>query len=628
MWIGESTEDNPRYATYRRWNDREPMSEFAIIGLGSWGLCVLERTVNRARHIDGTVRVHVVEPGQLGGGVYSAAQPDYLILNNPCGQLSLYAAPDHDEDPRYAVGLYEWALSRGYRRVGHEYKIGSAGETIQATDYLPRRLMGEYLAWFYDALVAEAPSNLEIVRHYVSATDITPEIGGRETVWLSDSSKLTVDHVVLTSGHTLNEERKGNPREVHYLRPYPVEYFDEVVAPGEPIAIAGMGLVGYDLVTALTVGRGGEYKDEGDRKLYIPSGREPDVYFYSRSGVPYCAKSAHGVDPTGDYQPTVCTPDAIKHMTNPSGSPLRRRVDFRNDLLPLLYAEMQVRFYMHSALRRSGVSAAMFVRDQLERSWHAGTFDHSIDRLEPTYGSFDPARVVFAGDDARFDSSDEYQSHVYQMVESDLDEALMPGGSPVKAAQEVTRILRDQMRAVLEYGGLSMRSFIDFQSNIRGKINRLEAGPPPVRSQQLLALMNAGVVKIPFGPHPDVSTSDDDKVHIRSTRLSNPTSAVVNHVVRGHLDLPSLARSSSPLLNRLYMKGRLTQFSYGDTAVGSVAISEDFHPYDAEGRIQTNLSLLGVLTEGVRYFTHYLPSPRSRLRAVYDAQETVEAIIG
>ena len=91
---------------------------------------------------------------------------------------------------------------------------------------------------------------------------------------------------------------------------------------------------------------------------------------------------------------------------------------------------------------------------------------------------------------------------------------------------------------------------------------------------------------------------------------------------------PSLARSESPLLTRLYSKGRLSQLSYGDTAVGSVAINEDFHPYDTEGRLQPNLSVLGVLTEGVRYFTHYLPSPRSRLRAVYDAQACVDAVIG
>ena len=605
-----------------------PMSEFAIVGLGSWGLCVLERTVNRSRSIGAPTRVHVVEPGRLGGGVYSAAQPDYLILNNPCGQLSLYAAPDEDEDPGYALGLYEWATQKGYRRVGYEYHVGSVGETILPTDYLPRRLMGEYLAWFYEALIADAPPNLEIVRHYAAATDITSEIGGRETVWLNDGSKLTVDHVVLTSGHTLNGEHGGKPNEVRYLRPYPVEYFDDAVAPAEAIAIAGMGLVGYDLITALTVGRGGEYKDEGERKTYLPSGREPDIYLYSRSGAPYCAKSAHGVDPTGEYQPVVCTPDAFRSMTNPSGSPLRRRVDFRNDLLPLLYAEMQVRYYVHSALRRSGAAAASLVKDQLESSWHAGTFPRAIDRLEPIYGPFDPAEVVFADDGARFVSSAAYQGHVYQMIESDLNDALMVGGSPIKAAQEVTRILRDQMRGVIEYGGLSMRSFIDFQSNIRGRINRIEAGPPPIRSQQLLALLEAGVVSVPLGPYPEISATNEGKVLLRSTQLDIPVEVIVDHVVRGHLDLPSLARSSSPLLSRLYTKGRLTQFSYGDVTVGSVAISEDFHPYDAEGRVQMGLSLLGVLTEGVRYFTHYLPSPRSRLRAVYDAQATVEAIIG
>jgi uncharacterized NAD(P)/FAD-binding protein YdhS len=198
----------------------------------------------------------------------------------------------------------------------------------------------------------------------------------------------------------------------------------------------------------------------------------------------------------------------------------------------------------------------------------------------------------------------------------------------VKAAQEVTRILRDQLRAVIEFGGLTLESYIDFMSNVRGRINRLEAGPPPLRSQQLLALLEAGTVHVPFGPHPELEPTEDGRVTIRSTRLATPTEITVNGVVRGHLEMPSLARSSSPLLNRLYAKGRLTQLSYGDTTVGSVAISEDFHPYDAEGRLQPNLSLLGVLTEGVRYFTHYLPSPRSRLRAVLDAEHTVEKIVG
>jgi uncharacterized NAD(P)/FAD-binding protein YdhS len=622
---GEGRDNSNGNEARRSRIERKPVSEFAIVGLGAWGLCVLERTVSRARTTTTTIRLHLVEPGRLGGGVYSTEQPDYLVLNNPCGQLSLFASPDSEKSP-YSMGLYEWATDQGYRWVGYECKVGAQGEEIRPTDYLPRRVLGEYLSWFYDMLLADAPPNLEIVRHYASATDITPVIGDREMVSLDNGTTITVDHVVLTSGHTYNDEPVTDSTSVRYLRPYPVGHFDSLVAPGSPIAIAGMGLVGFDLLTALTVGRGGTYEEIGARLRYNPSGQEPEIYLYSRSGVPYLAKSAHGVDPTGDYRPLVCTPDAFAKLVAPEGSPLRRRVDFRNDLLPLLYAEMRVRYYTHAAYLKGGPPASSMARDILEAGWREGRFDRAIDQLEPVYGSFDPANHVFTDAEASFLSGDEYQTHVYDMVETDLNDALMPGGSPVKAALEVTRILRDQLRSVIEFGGLSLESYIDFQANVRGRINRLEAGPPALRSQQLLALIDAGVVRTPFGPHPNV-TARDGKVIIRSTKLGEPVEASVDHVVRGHLDLPSLARSSSPLLSHLYAKGRLTQFSYGDTSVGSVAISEDFHPYDAEGRLQENLSLLGVLTEGVRYFTHYLPSPRSRLRAVLDAQQCVEAII-
>jgi len=139
--------------------------------------------------------------------------------------------------------------------------------------------------------------------------------------------------------------------------------------------------------------------------------------------------------------------------------------------------------------------------------------------------------------------------------------------------------------------------------------------------------MDAGVVRVPFGPAPQMEAAPGNRIVLRSTQLDRLHAGTVGSAVRGHLDMPSLARSASPLLRRLYAKGRLTQFCYGETPVGSVAINESFHPFDAEGRVQQTISLLGVLTEGVRYFTHYLPSPRSRMRAVLDAQECVESIL-
>ena len=446
---------------------------------------------------------------------------------------------------------------------------------------------------------------------------------------LDNGTTLTVDHVVLTSGHTWNDE-PGAGGGAHYLRPYPVEYLDQSAPAGSSVAVAGMGLVGYDVLTALTIGRGGTFEDRcdrADRLRYVPSGREPTITLYSRSGMPHCAKSATGVDPYGQYQPVVCTPEEFAALTNPGGSPVRRHVDFRAELLPLIFAEMQARYYIHAALLAGGDVESTEVRAVLRRGWVDGHYEKAVDSLEPRYGRFDPVTHVFAGSDRHYTSAADYQGQVYDMIEADLTEALRPGGSPVKAAEEVLRILRDQLRSVIEFGGLSLDSYVDFQSNVRGRINRLEAGPPPLRSQQLLGLLDAGVVRIPLGPNPELAACPDG-VRLSSTALDEPTAVTVDGVVRGHLDLPSLARSSSPLLNRLYANGRLTQLSYGDTPVGSVAINEDFHPYDTEGRLQPNLSLLGVLTEGVRYFTHYLPSPRSRLRAVYDAQDCVEAVIG
>ena len=446
---------------------------------------------------------------------------------------------------------------------------------------------------------------------------------------LDNGTTLTVDHVVLTSGHTWNDER-GADGGAHYLQPYPIECLDQSAPAGSSVAVAGMGLVGYDVLTALTIGRGGTFEDRcdrADRMRYVPSGREPTITLYSRSGAPYCAKSATGVDPYGQYQPVVCTPEEFAALTNPGGSPVRRHVDFRAELLPLIFAEMQARYYIHAALLAGGDVESTEVRTVLRQGWVDGHYEKAVDGLEPRYGRFDPATHLFAGSDRHYTSAADYQGQVYDMIEDDLTEALRPGGSPVKAAQEVLRILRDQLRSVIEFGGLSLDSYVEFQSNVRGRINRLEAGVPPMRSQQLLGLLDAGVVRIPLGPNPELAACPDG-VRLSSTALDEPTAVTVDGVVRGYLDMPSLARSSSPLLNRLYAKGRLTQLSYGDTPVGSVAINEDFHPYDTEGRLQPNLSLLGVLTEGVRYFTHYLPSPRSRLRAVYDAQDCVEAVIG
>jgi hypothetical protein len=604
------------------------MIDIAVVGLGAWGLCVLERTIDTARRCGTATRIHAIEPGRLGGIAYNPEQPDYLVLNNTCGQLSLYATADDAVTPGYGLSLFEWVRQRGYAWVDGECVIGVGGIPIAAGDYLPRRLMGEYLAWFYETLLAELPPLVEVVRYRTAATDIVAEAGDRERVVLDDGRSIQVNHVVLTSGHTPNRPSDPAPGEVVCRSPYPVEVLDSSPAPGEEIALSGAGQVAYDVIAALTTGRGGRFLDARSRKVYQPSGREPVIYLYSRSGVPYCAKSVTGIDPTGEYRPVVCTPEVFAAIRGSGAGRLGRRpVDLRSELLPLLFTEMRASYYVQAARNAYGPEGAERVWETLRRAWLANTFDQAASKLAVRHGTFDPEAHLFAGEQQHYTSAEEYQKHFCAMLEEDLDEALMPSGSPVKAAELVLRILRDDIRSVVEFGGLSLESYIDFKEHIKGRINRLEAGPPAMRSQQLLALIDAGIVKVTFGPDPIVRTDDQGRAVFTSTHLDIGHTKTLPSVICGHLDMPSLGRSASPLLSRLYRMGRLTQLQYGDVAVGSVAISEDFHPYDIEGRVQRNISVFGVLTEGSRYFTHYIPSPKSRIRAVLDAQACVTEIL-
>jgi uncharacterized NAD(P)/FAD-binding protein YdhS len=611
------------------------MSDIAIVGLGPWGLSVLERlvaAVDEQGPAAAPARVHIVEPGLPGAGAFTTDLPDYLILNTPCGWHSVSAPPVGGPTSAKHLTFYAWLQERGYRWVGDECRIDPTGLPIAPGDFLPRRLMGEYLGWAFRRLLAEAPPQLHAVIHETSAVDIVSRDDGREQVLLADGSSIDVDHVVLTTGHTqelLPELAPG----ITPLTPYPARaYADTTYVPaGSSVAIRGMGLVALDVLAALTIGRGGSFVDHDGGLRYLPSGREPTVYLFSRSGYPYCAKSSQGTPtPSGAaYEPGIFTPSAIAALcaTADDAAHSRRPLDIRAEVLPLLFAEMQLRFYTHSAHQHDGAVAAERVRDRLVLAWRRGTFAEAVAGYAGLYGAFDVASHFFVGADQEYLSAKDYEQAVYDVVRADLAEALRPGGeSPLKAAYAVPRVLREALRGVIEFRGLTRSSHLDFQTNIRNKIGRLIAGPPTLRSAQLLALMDAGLVRLPFGPAPLVETTQDGRILVRSTNLAEPYAAQVDYLVQGTLEEPSLRGTSTPLLRNLRDAGRLQELCWGQVPAGSVDLTEDFHPVSASSDVQDRLWVFGPLTEGVRYYTGYIPSPKDQ-RASLDAARCVEHML-
>lgn len=611
------------------------MLRIAIVGIGPWGICALERVVTTARQElrpGADVAVHVIEPGTPGSGVYDVNQPDYLLLNNACGELSLYPFATEPDQPCYGVGLYDWAVARGYRWVGDRCVIDARGAPIEPHHFLPRRLMGEYLQWFYRALVAGAPAGVHIVHHPTAAVDLVARRDGSEEVHLANGGTIVVDNVIVTSGHTANQ-RAGDRDHARVLEPYPVGSYASTIPTEATVAVAGMGLVAIDVVTALTVGRGGTFIDQGTGLRYERSGREPKLQLFCRSGLPFTAKSVTGRDRSDVYKPLICTDEALDRLSG-RWHGRRRLVDVRGELLPLLYAEMNARYYAQVAFQEAGTAAAgAAVRERLAAAWATDRFDEELARLAARHGRFD-AEALFLGRQPKYESGDDYQQFVYRSLADDLREAEVPdGASPVKSASDVFRIFRDRMRSVVEQGGLSLDSYLDFNADLCSRIHRLVAGPPALRTRQMLALMDAGVVRMPYGPAPARGAAPAglaepaSRSRISSTALAQPYLEDVDIVVRGHLEDPRIAGSASPLLTQLYDRGRVSQFRYGEVTVGSVDLTPESHPIDIEGREQSTISMFGVMTEGVRHFTHYIPSPRSRMRAFEDVGACVEEIL-
>src|SRR5262249_4986317 len=157
----------------------------------------------------------------------------------------------------------------------------------------------------------------------------------------------------------------------------------------------------------------------------------------------------------------------------------------------------------------------------------------------------------FMGATRRYFDEADYQAHVYAAVVQDTREALVEGGlSPLKSAFEALRALRETLRMAIEFKGLTLNSHLDFVANLRSRFARLVAGPPVFRSQQLLALVDAGILKLPFGPSPEVLPRGDGAL-VRSTRLDRPFELVVDMLVRAHFDSPSITNTGSSLLANL-----------------------------------------------------------------------------
>ncbi|TVT07987.1 FAD/NAD(P)-binding protein [Amycolatopsis bartoniae] len=580
-----------------------------MIGAGPRGICVLERVL--ANHTGGELVVHVVDPFvHRGSRVWSVDQPPSLLMNTVTSQVTVFT----DESVRCAgpilpgPSLYEWAKALP-DDVGQRVREEAA--RLGPDSYPSRAFYGEYLRWALRSLCASAPDGVTVRLHEVSALALDEDTAGLQTVVLADGTRLGgLAAVVLAQGHldmplTGESRRLGTfvARQVRYLPPAnPAEVGEDLarIPPGGAVALRGLGLNFFDYLTLLTQGRGGRFERDGDQLRYVRSGAEPVLYAGSRRGIPYHARGENQKGVSGRHEPLFLTPEVIARLR--AGRP----VDFRAEVWPLISREVRAVYY--STLLRSR-GHPDFLRRYRELP------ESGEDELLREYGIGAGERwnwdVIAHPDRGRgFGSHEEFRAWLLDHLRRDLAEARLGNvDSPLKAALDVLRDLRNEVRLVVDHGGVTGDSYRRDLQDWYTPLNAfLSIGPPARRVAELIALVEAGVLR-PLGPGMRVDIAPDRRAFVVGASSVDAPPVRVTTLVEARLPEFDVRRSADPLARLLLNSGQCRPYGLprtrgGAYETGGLAVTpRPYHLLDRWKRPHPRRFAYGVPTETVHWVT-------------------------
>jgi len=598
-------------------------THIGIIGMGPRGLSVLERMAEQMRGIVGSVPLvlHLIDTNACGQGSHSSRQADYLLTNTVAAQVGMFE-PNSFVGGVDGISLTQWARQAGYRKFGTRFfqVADQSGEVIGDHDYLPRKVLGEYLSWVYEQVLQALPGNVSVRYHRRNAVDVRESEHGLE-VELDNGFVIRTDYVFLTTGHGKRAPNRSdhmwrdfvdahgslNPRLDYFASPYPIEGLSKI-SPQATVAIQGLGLTAYDVITELTTGRGGKFVGDERRLRYQASGFEPRIALVSRNCLPFAARGINQKGIAGCYQATFFTVDAVRKIRvrtlAQTGSP---QIDFVRDVLPLIEKEMAYAY--RSAQLGSKPDAHGFVPSDEEK--------RAI------------ARLLRPLDGLSFESFAQFRSFFIDSVEADLIEAFKGNvDSPVKAASDSLRDTREALRCAVEFRGLTPASHRIYVEDFVATTNRISFGPPKLRNVELLALIDAGILDIAGGPGCTVSAhAGSGKFIIENHFAQEKTSLAADVLVVARLDYYSPLTDSSPLSKNLLAGGVIRLFMNGDYHCSGLDIDEKMRPLRADGTVHTRLWAIGYPVEGAHFYTHALPRPLMQSRFTADAHQCVEQLL-
>lgn len=589
-------------------------SALAVVGAGPRGTSVLERICASAAELapGSRLTVHVIDPAPPGAGqVWRTAQPPELLMNTVASQVTLFTDDSVEcAGPiRTGPSLYDWE-----------------GCDVGPDDYPGRALYGRYLEWFFHRTVRTAREDVTVVTHPARAVRLAQAPDGSQSLTLDDGRTLHgLGAVVLAQGHLPTVADAEQRQLADYAAGHGLAYLPpanpadlsadlEALAPGRPVLLRGLGLTFFDHMVLLTTARGGRFvRGTGGALTYLPSGREPRLYAGSRRGVPYHARGDNAKGAHGRHLPLLLTPDVIAAFRKRADA--GELPDFLAEVWPLVAKEAEAVYY-EALLARRGAGGApgplcreRFRRRFLDSAHRSPEEAAALDAFGIAPAErWDWERVSRPHAERSFTGRAAFREWLLDHLRQDAAHARQDNVSgPVKAALDVLRDLRNELRQIVDHGGLAGASRRDHLDRWYTPLNAfLSIGPPRRRIEEMTALIEAGVLEV-VGPRMTVRPGSADGHEPGFTGYSPevPGSTVTAAaLIEARLPEPDVRRAADPLLARLLAEGGARPHTVDGYESGGLDVSPSpYHLIGADGRRHPRRFAVGVPTEGVHWVT-------------------------
>ncbi|WP_299491109.1 Sden_1164 family protein [uncultured Shewanella sp.] len=274
----------------------------AIIGAGPTCTYAIERLAANFNHFRERLRPCTIyifdKTGHFGSGeVHSPTQSKTSFLNRIAGQVC-FAADESNVNagpllpPKYRLTLSEWCLNKYQETKDNRYQLGSQ-------DWPKRALHGEALKIHFDEYITLL-NNLDHVTVNLIKGEVfdIEKVGEQFKVVSNQHPDILCDQLLLATGHSANHPESSAPYKILAAHAQQNENIDFInyayplvdnlqnIDASQTVAVQGLGLTAIDVFLYLTEGSGGQFKKNSSQEyIYIPSGREPKLIGFSRSGL-------------------------------------------------------------------------------------------------------------------------------------------------------------------------------------------------------------------------------------------------------------------------------------------------------------------------------------------------------